>query len=102
MLEKKIETTLLMMIKKRGGLCLKFTSPGHDGVPDRLCILDGRVAFVELKAPDGKPRALQKARAGQLRSVGARVYCINSKEQAVHFADALATGYPKESDYCEI
>ena len=102
MLEKKIETTLWRAIKKRGGLCLNVTSPGYDGVPDRVCILDGRVAFVELKAPDGKPRSLQKARAEQLRAVGARLYCINSKEQAVHFSDALANGYPKESDYCEI
>jgi len=39
-----------------GGMAVKFTSPGLDGVPDRIVLLPGRkIAFVELKAP-GKSR----------------------------------------------
>ena len=67
MLEKEIEQSLVRSVKKMGGRCLKFTCPGLDGVPDRLVLLPkGKCAFVELKAPDKKPRALQIKRMKQL------------------------------------
>ena len=33
--EKQIEKYLRLRIEERGGVCLKFVSPGQDGVPDR-------------------------------------------------------------------
>ena len=52
MRENAVERTLRNEIKRQGGWCLKFVSPGTAGVPDRICLLPGRViAFVELKAP---------------------------------------------------
>ena len=63
MREKEVEQKLVKAVKLAGGFCLKFTSPGFDGVPDRLVLLPrGRIAFIELKAPGKKPRALQKRR----------------------------------------
>ena len=61
MREKEVEQKLVKAVKLAGGFCIKFTSPGFDGVPDRLVLLPkGRMAFIELKAPGKKPRALQK------------------------------------------
>ena len=52
MREKIIEQKLVTAVKKHGGICPKFTSPGFDGMPDRLLLLPhGRFAFVEVKAP---------------------------------------------------
>ena len=49
MKEKYIEQKLVTAIKKLGGICPKFTSPGLDGVPDRLVLLPGgKMAFIEL------------------------------------------------------
>jgi acyl-coenzyme A synthetase/AMP-(fatty) acid ligase len=49
-LEKDIENRLKNEVEKRNGLCLKFTSPGHTGVPDRIVITpEGLTLFVELK-----------------------------------------------------
>lgn len=82
MRESSIERKLVTEAKKRGGLAVKFVSPGFDGVPDRLVLLPGgRMAFVELKAPGKKPRPLQEKRARQLSALGYRVYCIDGKEQ---------------------
>lgn len=82
MRESSIERKLVSEAKKRGGLAVKFVSPGLDGVPDRLVLLPGgRMAFVELKASDKKPRPLQEKRARQLTALGYRVYCIDGKEQ---------------------
>ena len=82
MREKQIENKLALEVKKAGGIALKFVSPSFDGMPDRLVLIpDGHIAFVELKAPGKKPRPLQLARHRLLRSLGFRVYIIDSVEQ---------------------
>lgn len=78
MLEKKIENKLTMMVKKTGGIAVKFVSPSLAGIPDRLVLLpDGVIAFVELKAPGKSPRPLQLSRHRLLRSLGFKVYVID-------------------------
>lgn len=79
--EKEIESALVRAVKARGGLAIKFVSPGLSGVPDRLVLMPGgHVAFIELKAPGRKMRPLQVRRAKQLGALGFRVFCIDSKE----------------------
>ena len=82
MLEKQIENKLTKSVKKAGGIALKFVSPSFAGMPDRLVLLpDGVCAFVELKAPGKAPRPLQVSRHKMLRSLGFKVYVIDSVEQ---------------------
>ena len=82
MREKIIEKELVRAVKDKGGIAPKFTSPGFDGMPDRLVLLpSGRMAFVELKAPGKKPRALQMARHRLLRRLGFKVYVIDEINQ---------------------
>ena len=51
-LEKDIEKRLVREVKKLGGLCLKWVSPGNSGVPDRIVLMPGgKAIFVELKRP---------------------------------------------------
>ena len=66
MREKTIEAKLVQAVRTKGGLALKFTSPGFDGVPDRLVLLPGgRIAFIELKAPGKTLRpSASKAKKG--------------------------------------
>ena len=78
MRESYIEKNLALAVKKRGGLALKFVSPGLSGVPDRLLLFsNGKLAFVEVKAPGGKLRPLQIKRKVQLETLGFLVYCID-------------------------
>ena len=82
MREKTIETKLVQAVRAKGGLAPKFTSPGFDGVPDRLILLPGgKVAFIELKAPGKTLRPLQVRRKRQLEALGFSVYCIARPEQ---------------------
>ena len=82
MCERKIEKELVAQVKAMGGIAPKFTSPGCDGMPDRLVLLlGGRMGFVELKAPGKKPRALQLARHRLLRRLGFKVYVIDEINQ---------------------
>ena len=82
MREKDIEKELAARTRAMGGIAPKFTSPGFDGMPDRLVLLPhGRMGFVELKAPERKPRPLQMARHRLLRRLGFKVYVIDGIEQ---------------------
>lgn len=82
MRESAVENKLRDAAKKRGGIALKFTSPGLSGVPDRLIILpDGKYAFVEVKRPGGKTRPIQEIRHRQLRNLGCKVYVLDHPNQ---------------------
>lgn len=90
MRERDIEKALVKEVKKRGGLALKFVSPGMAGVPDRLVLMKGgKLAFVELKAPGKEMRLLQIKRKRQLESLGFLVYCIDNKEQTGGVLDEI-------------
>ena len=80
--ESVIEKALVKEAKSRGGMAVKFVSPGFDGVPDRLVLLPGgKFAFVELKAPGKKLRPLKEKRKHQLEALGFSVYVIDGLEQ---------------------
>ncbi|KEO84771.1 VRR-NUC domain-containing protein [Tumebacillus flagellatus] len=80
MRESALERRLVREVEKIGGECLKWTSPGNRGVPDRIVIVpSGRVYFVEMKAP-GKPlEPLQERWAKRLKALGQKWYKIDSE-----------------------
>ena len=82
MREREVEQSLVRSVKRMGGICPKWVSPGLDGVPDRIVLFPGgRIGFVELKAPGKKMRPLQKKRKEKLESLGYLVFCIDRTEQ---------------------
>lgn len=90
MREKTIEQKFVAAVRNAGGLALKFTSPGWDGVPDRLALLPGgKLAFVEVKAPGKKPRPLQLARHRMLRRLGYKVYVLDNEKQIGGMIDEI-------------
>jgi len=90
MLEKYTERRLVSAVKEVGGLCPKFTSPGFDGMPDRLILLPhGKLAFAEVKATGKKPRPLQMRRIKQLQELGFSCYVIDNVEQIGGILDEI-------------
>ena len=90
MLEKFIEQKLVGLVRREGGLCPKFVSPGSDGWPDRIVLMPGgKMAFVELKAPQGRLRPIQMQRHAQLRDLGFQVYVINDPAQIPEVLELL-------------
>lgn len=82
MREKNIEQKLVKAVKSTGGIAPKLTCPGFDGMPDRLVLMpEGRIGFVEVKAPGKEPRPLQVRRHEMLRSLGFKVYVLDEPEQ---------------------
>lgn len=95
MREKEIEKYLVDTVAGMGGKALKFVSPGCTGVPDRVVILPGgKVGFLELKAPGGKPRKEQAYRIRQLRGLGCVAGYADSRESINWFLYCMDTGIP--------
>ena len=92
MKEKTIEKKLILAAKNMGGIALKFMNPGLDGMPDRIVLLpEGRIAFVEVKAPGKKPGPLQLARHDMLRRLGFKVFVLDDTSQIGDILDEIRT-----------
>lgn len=90
MRERQIEIKLRDAVKARGGLALKFVSPGTAGVPDRIVLIpDGRLFFVELKAPGKHLSPKQVKMAAVLEKLGHKVRVIDSNQQVKEFVDEV-------------
>jgi len=91
MREKALESKFIQAVRAMGGIAPKLTSPGFDGMPDRLVLLpNGRIAFVEVKRHGEKPRPLQEARHGVLRRLGFKVYVLDDGEQIGEIVEAIS------------
>ena len=113
-LEKSIENILRKAVEDEGGVCLKWTCPGHKGVPDRMILFPGGIiAFVELKRSGAKVKAggLQEWWRQRLVELGFPCYEISTVKQIQQLVFQLSTesfalttsyaddeGQPYESD----
>jgi hypothetical protein len=92
MLEKQIEAKGGEFAKEQDVLHLKFTSPGHAAVPDRLLLahipeflrslIAKYVRFVEYKREGQKPTPSQEREHARLRNLGFTVDVVDSVEDA--------------------
>ncbi|MFG2684157.1 VRR-NUC domain-containing protein [Streptomyces sp. NPDC048392] len=90
--ESTIEDYLLSQCRAHGFLCLKFVSPAHGGVPDRIVVAPGVTVFVEVKRPGGQLRKLQQLTHAKLRRHGAEVHVVDDKPSVdVFIAHLLKT-----------
>ncbi|MCC8075733.1 MAG: VRR-NUC domain-containing protein [Clostridiales bacterium] len=90
MTEKTVERRLTDGVRRQGGLCYKFVSPGNDGVPDRIIVTPaGEVWFVELKTTVGRLSARQKLQISRLQANHANVAVLYGAEDVDRFLKAL-------------
>ena len=89
MRESGIESKVCEYAKLKGWLCMKYTSPGNRGVPDRLFFKDGQTVMVEFKSEEGKLSAAQKVQIKLHREHGMQVEVISSIEAGITLFDKL-------------
>ena len=90
MQEKQIEQKLVREVKNRDGLCIKLM--GMVGIPDRMVLMpNGKIGFVEVKAPGKKPRVIQVKRMKQLRDLGFQCFVLDDVSEIGEILDAIYT-----------
>lgn len=89
--EGNIEKYLKTTAQKHGFDYYKFTSPGCEGVPDRIIVGHGLTVFVELKAPGKyiKKGSIQEDTILEIKNKGGIIFVINSKEQCDKLISSL-------------
>lgn len=90
--EFDIEKRLINRVNGMGGITFKFTSPSTKGVPDRIVIYKGVVAFVEVKRPGEKPRALQRYWLKELEYQNIKAAVVSTFEEVDSFIAELFGG----------
>ena len=88
--EKRVERLLVEVVKRFGGMCLKFVSPGTSGVPDRVVILpDGKIIFVELKTDVGKLSKIQEHTISEMKKRNADVRVLYGLKDVKAFIEEV-------------
>lgn len=79
--ENTVEDYLAQCVALAGGVCLKLNPAWAVGIPDRLVVLQDRVAFVETKRPKGgRLSVTQKWWNKRLTALGCECHTVNTRE----------------------
>lgn len=78
MSESEIQSQLIAKYESLGYFVVKLITTNKAGIPDLMLIKDGRVSFIEVKAPGQHRNVLQKHRAHELQSYGCNVRCVTA------------------------
>lgn len=104
MLERDFEKKMTDLVKRLGGLCLKFESPGNTGVPDRLIIgTHGNIYFVEMKRPNqSRTAAKQKYWKSTLTKHGCKSFIIHDEKELNKFLEDFKDDEKKKKHFIRI
>lgn len=90
-LEKTIVAKVIAAAKQRGWWAMKTHGSAFSlaGLPDILCIKDGRAAWMEAKRPGETPTRIQEHRMRELAGVGCPVTVVTSAGDAIEFLEGI-------------
>lgn len=69
-LESKVQSRIIKRYEAQGWFVVKLVLTSKPGIPDLLCLKDGKAVFIEVKRPGEKPGPLQDYRIAELRRMG--------------------------------
>jgi hypothetical protein len=93
MLERAVESHLCRRVKRAGGEVIKLPVRERRGRPDRLVLMpQGRVYFIELKAPGKKLKKHQLREQERLWRMGFNAFVIDTKPDVDCFMAWVTNG----------
>jgi hypothetical protein len=94
MRESTIEQAVCAYAKSKGCLTLKLSGQNQKGQPDRMFLYNGRVMFIEFKAPGKRPTALQARWLERLTDHAFYAAFCDDIDVGKSFIDLLTTPWP--------
>ncbi len=92
-LERTIVAKVMATARAAGWWAMKTHGGGYGsvvGLPDVLCIKDGKAAWMEVKRPGEEPTRIQTHRHRELIGFGCPVAVVCSAGDAKEFLEAIA------------
>lgn len=74
--ESTIQRNIIKRFEMSGYLVIKLGLTNKKGMPDLLCLKNGKAIFIEVKRPGEEPRPLQEYRHKELRDKGFEVLVL--------------------------
>jgi Holliday junction resolvase len=82
-MESKIQAKIKARFEQAGWIVVKLIQTNCNGIPDLMCLKDGKTVFVEVKQPGKKPTELQQFRHDQLTQNGFQVFILSSEKEII-------------------
>jgi Holliday junction resolvase len=82
-MESKIQARIKARFENAGWIVVKLIQTNCNGIPDLMCLKDGKTVFVEVKQPGKKPTELQQFRHDQLTQNGFQVFILSSEKDII-------------------
>ena len=82
-MESKIQTNIKHRFEKAGWMVVKLIQTNCNGIPDLMCLKNGKTIFIEVKQPGREPTELQKYRHAELISQGFTVHVLTTDKDLI-------------------
>ena len=82
-MESKIQSSIKARFERAGWMVVKLLQTNCNGIPDLMCLKNGKTIFIEVKQPGREPTELQRYRHAELISKGFTVYVITSEKDII-------------------
>jgi len=86
-LERTIQSKILKYLKDIGSYTFKAISTNKKGVPDIICLYNGKYIALEVKNEKGKLTELQDFNLREIKKNGGYAYCVRSVEEVKEIFD---------------
>jgi Holliday junction resolvase len=85
MRESNIQTSIKKYLETNGWMVIKLIQTSVNGIPDLMCLKNGRTVFIEVKQPGKKPTDLQQYRIEKLHKNGFEAFVVTSLQEVKTF-----------------
>jgi len=82
-MESKIQAAIKAKFERSGWIVVKLIQTNCNGIPDLMCLKNGKTIFVEVKQPGKEPTELQKYRHSELIKQGFTVHVLTSDKDLI-------------------
>ena len=78
------QTKIIKEYEKMGYMVINLIRTNKGGIPDLLCVKDGKAIFIESKEGRDTVKPLQKLRIKELRKQGFEAFALHDKDGIVY------------------
>jgi Holliday junction resolvase len=82
-MESKIQANIKARFERAGWMVVKLIQTNCNGIPDLMCLKNGKTIFIEVKQPGREPTELQKYRHAELIKQGFTVYVLTTDKDLI-------------------